>query len=144
MGFHVDKRLKLDKPLDTINLSTEPRPINVANTAPKKTTRSNKITIETAKTGKVTAVVAVMSISSKIRCKSWNANLRNEKPSCQKAESANFPETNSCELSNLSQKTRKGRVPKKLASKSKKLELNSTNLELKSRRHSQIAPKCLI
>ncbi len=34
---------------------------------------------------------------------------------------------------NLSQKLRKGRIPKKLASKSKKLELNCTNLMLNSK-----------
>ncbi len=34
----------------------------------------------------------------------------------------------------LSQKTRKGRITKKLASKSKKLELNCTNLELNSKK----------
>jgi hypothetical protein len=66
-------------------LSTEPRAIKVANTAPSETTRADEIAIETAKTGKVTAVVAVMSIFSKKRCKLQNANLGNEKPSCQKA-----------------------------------------------------------
>jgi hypothetical protein len=75
-----------------------------------------------------------MSIFSKKRCKSWSNNLGNEKPSCQKAESANFPEENSRRSRNLSQKLRKGWILKKLASKSKKLELNSTNLELKSKK----------
>jgi hypothetical protein len=46
-------------------LSTEPRPIKVANTAPSETTRANEIAIETAKNGKVTAVVMVMSIFCK-------------------------------------------------------------------------------
>ncbi len=45
-------------------MSTEPRPIKVANTAPSETTRADEAMIETAKTGKVTAVVAVMSIFS--------------------------------------------------------------------------------
>ncbi len=63
-GFSVDKRLILDKPLGTIYLLTEPRPIKVANTAPSETTRADEIAIKTAKTGKVTAVVAVMSIFS--------------------------------------------------------------------------------
>jgi hypothetical protein len=89
-------------------LSTEPRPIKVANTAPGETTRANEIAIETAKTGKVTAVVAVMSIFSKKKCKSQNANCGNEKPSCQKSESANSPEENSRRLRILSQKIRKG------------------------------------
>jgi hypothetical protein len=75
-----------------------------------------------------------MSIFSKKRCKLQSANHRNEKPSCQKAESANFPEENSRRLRSLSQKSRKGQIPKKLASKSKKLELNCTNLELNSKK----------
>jgi hypothetical protein len=57
--------VKLDKPLVTVNSSTEPHPIKVANTAPSETTRADKIVIETAKTGKVTAVLAVISIFSK-------------------------------------------------------------------------------
>jgi hypothetical protein len=52
------KRLKLDNPLGTIYLSTEPHPIKVADTAPSETTRADEVAIETAKTGKVTAVVA--------------------------------------------------------------------------------------
>jgi hypothetical protein len=65
MGFSVDKRLKLDKPLGTIYLSTEPSPIKVTNTAPSETMMADEIAIETAITGKVTAVVVVMSIFSK-------------------------------------------------------------------------------
>jgi hypothetical protein len=42
--------------------------IKVATTAPSKTTRAAEIAMETAKTGKVTAVVAVMSIFSEKRC----------------------------------------------------------------------------
>jgi hypothetical protein len=53
-----------------------------------------KIAKETPKTGKVTAVVAVMSIFKRKRCKLRSANLGNEKPSRQKAEGANFPEEN--------------------------------------------------
>ena len=45
-----------------------------------------------------------------------------------------FQEENSHGPRNLSQKTTKGWLPKKLASKSKKSELNSTNLKLKSKR----------
>ena len=63
--FSVDKCLKIDKPLCTIYLSTEPRPVKVINTAPSETTRANVILIKTAKTGKVIAVVAVMSIKKK-------------------------------------------------------------------------------
>jgi hypothetical protein len=74
-----------------------------------------------------------MSIFCK-KCNLWNAKFGDEKPSCQKMESADFPEENSRGPRNLYQKTRKGRLSKKLASKSKKLELNSTNLKLKSRK----------
>jgi hypothetical protein len=115
-------------------LSTEAQPIKVTNTAPSETTRVNEIAIKTAKTGKVTAVVAVMSIFSENRCESRSANRGNKKPFCQKAESAKFPEENSHGLRDLSQKSRKGWIHKKLASKSKKLELNCTNLELKSKK----------
>jgi hypothetical protein len=70
--------------------------------------RANEIAIETAKNGKVTALVAVMSIFCKKRCKLWSANHGNERPSCQKAERANFPEEYSHRPRNLSQKSRKG------------------------------------
>ncbi len=85
---------------------------------------------KTAKTGKVTAVVAVMSIFSRKRCKLQRANLKNKRPSCQKVERANFPEENTRGSRNLSQKLGKGWIPKKLASKSKKLELKCTSLKL--------------
>ncbi len=99
-----------------------------------------KIAIETAKTGKVTVVVAVMSIFSRKRCKLRSANLGNEKPSHQKAERANFLGGNTHRLRSPSQKSRKGRIPKKLASKSKKIELNCTNLKLNSKKtHSDHA-----
>ncbi len=138
-GFSVGKRLKLDKPVGTIYSSVEPRLIKVANTAPSETTRADEIVIETAKTGKVTAVVAVMSIFSEKRFKLQNANRGNEKPSCQKAKTANFLEENTRRLRNLSQELRKGRIPKNLVSKLKKLELNHTNLELNSK---QSCPDC--
>ncbi len=80
----------------------------------------------------VTAVVTVMSIFRK-RCKLQSANLGNKKLSCQKAERADFSEENTRGSRNLSQKSRKGRIPKKLASKSKTLELKCTNLELNSK-----------
>jgi hypothetical protein len=83
---------------------------------------------KTAKTGKVTAVVAAMSIFKKKRCKLRSAYLRNERPSRQKAERANILEENTHGSRSLSKKLRKGQIPKKLASKSKKLELNCTNL----------------
>ncbi len=53
---------------------------------------------------------------------------------CQKAERANFPEENIRRLRNPSQKSRKGHISNKLASKLKKLELNCTNLKLNSKK----------
>ena len=60
-GLHVDKRLKLDKPLTLNLMSMEPRPIKVTNLA-NKTICGNEKAIKNAKTGKVTAVAAVMQI----------------------------------------------------------------------------------
>jgi hypothetical protein len=60
----VDKHIKIDKPLGTIYLSHTPCLIKVANTASSETTRANEILVKTAKTGKVTAVVVIMSIFS--------------------------------------------------------------------------------
>ena len=79
------------------------------------------------------AVVTVMSIFKKKRCKLQSADLGNERPSCQKVERANFLEENTRGSRSLSQKSRKGRIPKKLAPKSKQLELNCTNLMLNSK-----------
>jgi hypothetical protein len=76
----------------------------------------------------------VMSSFSKNRCKLRSTNCGNEKPSRQKVERADFAEENTHRLRSLSQKSRKGRIPKKVASKSKKLELNCTNLRLNSKR----------
>jgi hypothetical protein len=52
--------LKIDKPFGTVYLLTEPHPIKVAATASSDNMRADDIAIKTAKTGKVTAVVAVM------------------------------------------------------------------------------------
>jgi hypothetical protein len=114
-------------------LSHKPRPIKVVDTALSVATKADEIAKETAETGKVTAVVAVMSIFKKKKCKLQSARLGNERPSCQKAERANFLQKNTRGSRNLSQKSRKGQIPKKLAPKSKKLELNSTNLMLNSK-----------
>ncbi len=103
-------------------------------TAFSETTKADQIAIKTAKIGKVNAVVAVMSIFSRQRCKLRIANLGNERPSCQKAERADFPEGNTRGSRSLSQKSRKGQIAKKLVSKLKKLELNSTNLMLNSKK----------
>ncbi len=130
MGFSEDKHLKIDEPLGTIYLSHKPCPIKFANTALSETTKADEITIKTAKTDKVTAVVVVMSIFSKKGCKLQSADLGNEKPSCQKAERADFLEENTRGSRSLSKKSRKGRISKKLAHKTKKLELHCTNLML--------------
>jgi hypothetical protein len=74
-----------------------------------------------------------MSIFSRKRCKLRSTNLRNGKPFCQKAERANFPKENTRGSRCFSQKSRKGQIPQKFASKLKNLELNHTNLELDSK-----------
>jgi hypothetical protein len=88
---------------------------------------------KTTKTEKVTAVVAVMSIFKKKDVNCGALISENERPSCQKAERANFKEENTRGSRSLSQKSRKGWMPKKLVPKSKKLELNCTNLMLNSK-----------
>jgi hypothetical protein len=59
-------------------LYTEPRPIKVANTAPSETTRADEVVIETTKTGKMTAVVMVISIFSEkdASCRALIAEMR--------------------------------------------------------------------
>ncbi len=52
----------------------------------------------------------------------------------KREERADIPEENTSGSRSLSQKSRKGLIPKKLASKSKKLELNSTNSMLNSKK----------
>ncbi len=133
MELDVDKRLKIDEPLGTFYSSHKPRPIKVVNTALSETKKADEIASETAETGKVTTVVLEVSIFSRKRCKLRSANLGNEKPSHQKVERANISKENSRGSRSPSQKLRKGRIPKKLASKSKKLELNCTNLELNTK-----------
>jgi hypothetical protein len=82
--------LKTDKPLVTIYSCHKPHPTKVANTALSETTKADEIVIKTAKTGKVTVVVAVMSIFSEKRCKLWSAKCGNEKPFCQKVKKRRF------------------------------------------------------
>jgi hypothetical protein len=95
--------------------------------------KADEIAKETANTSKVTAVVVVMSIFKKKRCELRSVSLRNKRPSHQKAERANFLQENTRGSRNLSQKLRKGQIPKKLAPKSMKLQLNCTNLMLNSK-----------
>jgi hypothetical protein len=61
MGLQVDKRLKLEQPTDIYLNSTDTRPIKATKLA-LDTIRANKIAIENSKTGKVTAVVAILKI----------------------------------------------------------------------------------
>jgi hypothetical protein len=119
--------------LGTIYLSHKPHPIKVVDKALSQTMKADEIAIKTAKSGTVTALVAVMNIFGNKGCKLRSANLRNEKPSCQKAERA-FPEGKTRGSRSLSQKSRKGQILKKLASKSKKLELKCTSLKLYSKK----------
>jgi hypothetical protein len=92
-------------------LSRKPRPIKVVDTALSETTKADEIASKTAKTGKVTAVVAVMSIFKKKRCKLQSTSLGNERPSRQKAERADFLEENTRGSRSLSQKSRKCQIP---------------------------------
>jgi hypothetical protein len=57
-------------------LSHKPRSIKVVNTALSETTKADEIVSETAKIRKVTAVVAVMSIISRKRCKLLISEMR--------------------------------------------------------------------
>ncbi len=84
----------MDKPLEPSYLSHKPHPIKVVDTALSVATKADEIAKETAETGKVTAVVAVMSIFKRKGCELRSASLRNERPSCQKAERANFLQEN--------------------------------------------------
>jgi hypothetical protein len=81
MKLYVDKHLKIDKPFEPIYSSHKPHPMKVVDTALSETTKADEITNETAKTGKVMAVVMVMSIFKKKRCKLRSASLGNERPS---------------------------------------------------------------
>ncbi len=56
-------------------MSHKPRPIKVVDTALSVATKADEIAQETAKTGKVTAVVAVMSIFKRKKCKLQSASL---------------------------------------------------------------------
>jgi hypothetical protein len=75
-------------------LSHKPHSIKVVDTALSVDTKADEIAKETAETGKVTAVVAAMSIFKRKRCELRSASLKNERPSCQKAERAIFLQEN--------------------------------------------------
>jgi hypothetical protein len=70
MGRPVEKRLKLIQPLGIHLKSTDTRPIKATKLA-LDTIRANEITIENSKTGKVTAVVAILKV--------FGENIRNSR-----------------------------------------------------------------
>jgi hypothetical protein len=74
MGNLVDKGLKLDQPSGIDLVSTDTRPIKATKLA-LDTIRANEIAIENSKTGKVTAVVAILKVFGDL-----NINSRNAKP----------------------------------------------------------------
>jgi len=69
----VDKRLKLEQPLGIYLESTDTRPIKATKLA-LDTIRANEIAIENSKTGKVTAVVAILKVFGDNTCNSRDAN----------------------------------------------------------------------
>jgi len=73
MSGPVDKRLKLDQPPGIYLKSTDTRPIKATKLAPD-TIRANEIVIESFKTGKVTAVVAILKVFGDNTRNSRNAN----------------------------------------------------------------------
>jgi len=73
MGNPVDKCLKLIQPLCIDLKSTDTRPIKATELA-LDTIMANEIAIENAKTGKVTAVVAILKVFGDNFTNSRNAN----------------------------------------------------------------------
>ncbi len=74
MGLRVDKRLKLEQPSSIDLKSTDTRPIKATKLA-LDIIRAKKIAIENSKTGKVTAVVAILKVFGD-KSNSRNSNLR--------------------------------------------------------------------
>ena len=73
MGSRVDKHLKLEQPSGIDLKSTNTRPIKATKLA-LDIIRANGIAIENSKTGKVTAVVAILKVFRDI------SNSRNSNP----------------------------------------------------------------
>jgi hypothetical protein len=96
--------------------------------------KADEIVIETAKTGKVTAVVTVMSISSKKDASCGALILEMRCLLSKKQKEQIFRRKIPADQEAFLKKMRKGWIPKKLASKSKKLELNCTYLMLNSKK----------
>jgi hypothetical protein len=75
MGLVVDMHLKLDKPFTPDLQSTQPRPIKATDSI-SNSDRADVKALENAKTGKVTAVVAVMHLYGNAKSKSINDNAK--------------------------------------------------------------------
>ncbi len=73
MGNLVDKRLKIDQPSGIHLESTDTRPIKATKLAPD-TIRANEIAIENSKTGKVTAIIAILKVFGDNTYNSRSAN----------------------------------------------------------------------
>jgi hypothetical protein len=73
MGSRVDKHLKLEQPLGIDLKSTDTHPTKATKLA-LDTIRANEIIIENSKTGKVTAVVAILKVFGD------KSNSRNSNP----------------------------------------------------------------
>jgi hypothetical protein len=61
MGNSLDKRLKLEQPSGIDLVYTDTRPIKATKLA-LDTIKANEIAIENSKTGKVTAVIAILKV----------------------------------------------------------------------------------
>jgi hypothetical protein len=75
MEHVVDKRLKLDKHFMTDLQSTQPRPTKVMEPV-SNSIRADEKSLENAKTGKVTVVVAVMHLYGNAKSSSINTNAK--------------------------------------------------------------------
>jgi hypothetical protein len=75
MELVVDKHLKLDKPFMSDLQSTQPHPIKVTDSI-SNSDRANVKALENTKTGKATAVVAVMHLYGHAEGSSINANAK--------------------------------------------------------------------
>jgi hypothetical protein len=73
----VDKHLKLDKPFMSDLKSTKPHSIKVTDQIPISDDKADEKAVETAKTGKVTAVVAVMHLYDDSKIKLVNTVAEN-------------------------------------------------------------------
>jgi hypothetical protein len=75
MEYVVDTHLKLDKPFMSDLQSTQPRPIKVMDPV-SNSNRADVKALENAKTGKITAVVAVMHLYGNAKSSSINAKAK--------------------------------------------------------------------